>query len=347
MDINIRRLRHSACQIVQKEIEMKRIYYILAFLIFNLIQVSEGQEVQISAGFDTSAIFIGDQIKYTVTINKPLDYLLTIPVFKDTLVKNIEILKGPVIDSTSVDNRFVRIRHEYLVTSFDSGFYQVPPVYAEMRTESGIKRYYSDYSWLKVMRVNITPPDTASAIFDIVDPGKVPLTAGEIIPWIVAILAAGALIWLLLYLWKRLKKPETTIVDNKPKEPAHVIAFRELEKLKEEKLWQKGEIKLYYSRLTEIIRQYLLNRFTIPALEMTTVETLDALRNKGIEEDETFRKLRTILTGGDLVKFARYQPEPTENELHFDYAWDFVKSTMIVSPPPEEEVKAENVKEGI
>jgi len=326
---------------------MKKTGYILTFLVFNFFPVSEGQEVQVSAGFDTSAIFIGDQIKYTITVNKPNNYLLTIPVFRDTLVKNIEIIKGPVIDSTAIDNGFARIRHEYLVTSFDSGFYHVPPVYAELKTESGIKRFYSDYSWLKVLRVNITPSDTASGIFDIIDPGKVPVSFGEIISFILIVLAAAALLMFLLYLWKRFKKTEATPVKNEPEEPAHVIAFRELEKLKEEKLWQRGEIKQYYSRLTEIIRQYLMNRFSVPALEMTTFETLEALRKNGMEEDETFRKLRTVLTGGDLVKFAKYQPEPTENELHYDYAWDFVKSTMIISIPQEEEVKADIVKEGV
>jgi len=326
---------------------MKKIFYILGFLVFNFLSVSEGQEINVSAGFDTSAIYIGDQIKYTITINKPINYILSIPVFKDTLIKNIEILKGPVIDSTAIDNGFARIRHEYLVTSFDSGFYQVPPVYAEMKTESGIKRFYSDYSLLKVLRVNISPPDTASGIFDIIDPGKVPVTFGEIMPFILAILVVAALVWLLLYLRKRYKKHETTLVKTVPNEPAHVIAFRELEKLKEEKLWQRGEVKLYYSKLTEIIREYLMNRFSVPALEMTTLETLEALRKNGVEENETFRKLRTVLTGGDLVKFAKYQPEPTENELHFDFAWDFVKSTMLISSPQGEEVKADIVKEGV
>ncbi len=183
------------------------------------------------------------------------------------------------------------------------------------------------------MRVNIAPPDSASGIFDIIDPGRVPLTAGEIIPWI--LLAAGVLIiaWILAKLVKRFGKGRDTAVKQEITEPAHVIAFRKLEKLKDEKLWQTGEIKLYYSRLTEIIREYLMNRYSIPALELTTVETLEALLRNGIAEDEVFRKLRTILTGGDLVKFAKYQPEPSENEIHFDYAWEYVKATMKLPEP--------------
>ena len=53
------------------------------------------------------------------------------------------------------------------------------------------------------------------------------------------------------------------------------------------------------------------------------------LAKSGFKEDDSYRKLRTILTGADLVKFAKYNPEPSENELHFEYAWNFVIATMI------------------
>jgi len=54
-----------------------------------------------------------------------------------------------------------------------------------------------------------------------------------------------------------IQKSETVKEAYVPLEPAHVIAFRELEKLKNEELWQKGEIKRYYTILTDILRQYL------------------------------------------------------------------------------------------
>lgn len=286
------------------------------------------QEVKVKAEFDNARIFIGDQIKFSVTVEKPGNLNLAIPLFTDTLAGKIEILKGPVIDSSVTENGNVRIIHKYLVTSFDSGIYQIPPVYAELKTESEIRRYYSDYSWLEVMRVNITPPDTAAGIFDIIDPSKVPLTAGEVVPWVVLMAGAAIAAWLLARFLKRLKKGKPVSVRPEITEPAHVIAFRELEKLKNEKLWQKGEEKEYYSRLTEIIRQYIMNRYAIPALEMTTMEILETIIRHGTGENETYKKLRTVLTGGDLVKFAKYQPEPSENELHFEYSWDYVKATM-------------------
>ena len=121
------------------------------------------------------------------------------------------------------------------------------------------------------------------------------------------------------------KSKEVIIPENI--EPAHVIAFRELEKLMEEKLWQTGETKKYYTRLTEILRMYLENRFDVFSMELTTSETLDALLRTGFAKNDAFNKLKRVLTGADLVKFAKFKPEPSDNESNFKYAWDFVLET--------------------
>ena len=308
---------------------MKRISAILLY-IYVSISVINAQEVKVTAAFDSSKIYIGDQTNFIVTIDKPVSYLLSIPLFRDSLKKNIEILKGPSIDTSFLKDGKIRIVQKYLVTSFDSGYYQVSPVYAEMKGENGIKRFYSDYTNLEVIRVRITPPDTAARIFDIVKPYKAPLTAGEVLPWVLLVLLLCAAGWYLVKFIKKLRMKKTGEVFVPDPDPAHVIAFRQLEQLKQEKLWEKGELKNYYTRLSEIARLYLENRYNIYSMELTTVETLAELKKAGIKEDETFRKLRTVLTGADLVKFAKFNPEPSENELQFNFTWEYVDATKLV-----------------
>jgi hypothetical protein len=323
---------------------MKRTFTILLYIYVFLAGVT-AQEVNVTAKFDTSRIFLGDQIHYTLTVDKPASFVLSIPVFKDTIQKNLEILKGPVSDTSFLKDGRIRIRNSYLITSFDSGFYRVPPVYAELKEQSGIKRFYSDYAQLEVMRVKIAPADTAAKIYDIIKPYKAPITIGEIIPWVMIVLVAAALIWYIMRVIKKIrinKRGEEPVVNP---DPAHIIAFRELEKLKEEKLCEKGEIKLYYSRLTEILRQYLENRYGINSLEMTTAETLAELTKAGFKNDENYKKLKTILTGADLVKFAKYNPDASETVFHFDTAWEFVNSTKIEEPVPVPDVENKGGKE--
>jgi hypothetical protein len=285
------------------------------------------QNVKVTSSFDSARIYIGDQINFIVTIQQPANINLTLPVFKDSLMKNIEILSGPVFDSTQSGDGTINVVEKYLITSFDSGFYQVPPVYAELKSDEGIKRFYSDYSQLEVMRIKIAPADTAAKIYDIISPYRAPITLGEIIPWVLVLLLLSVLIWAGIRLLKRLRKKKSGVEEAVIIDPAHVIAFRELEILKNDQVWQKGEIKQYYTRLTGILRQYLENRYGVFSLEMTTAETLEALVKTGFKKDKAYNQLKSILTGADLVKFAKHKPDPVENDLHFQNSWNFVLVT--------------------
>ncbi len=305
------------------------------------------QEISVSAAFDSTRIYIGDQTGFTLTVDQPADMSLDLPEFRDTIRKNIEVLAGPITDTTKGEGGKIRITEKYLVTSFDSGSYVVDPVYVEISGEDGLKRFFSDYSYLKVMRVNLTPPDTATGIFDIIEPYRAPVTAGEIFPWVLIAAALAVVIWLIVRIIKRLRKKEIKPEQPVKKDPPHVVAFRELEILRDAELWQKGEIKLYYSRLTEILRQYIEDRYGVCSMELTTEETLRALVRTGFKRDKVYELLRSFLTDADLVKFAKHEPSPAENDICFNNAWQFVSETMEkpVTETPENSKDSEKNKE--
>ena len=319
---------------------MKKLIFSI-FLYISIISSSFGQDVNVKSSFDSTRIYLGDQVKFTITIDKPSGLNLSIPVLKDTLCKNIDIISGPRTDSASLQNGRTKIIEKYLITSFDSGRYQVSPVYVEAKNEGGIKRYYSDYSVLDVLRVKIAPADTTAKIFDIIKPYKAPVTLGEMLPWILIIILAGVIAYAVFRFLRKLKKSENGTEAYFPPESAHVIAFRELERLKNEELWQKGETKKYYTTLTEILRQYLENRFRVYSLELTTSETLEALVKTGFKRNGSYNDLRSVLYGADLVKFAKYKPVPEENETHFQNSWNFVMATK------EDEMVANRVEEKV
>ena len=214
-----------------------------------------------------------------------------------------------------------------------------------MKNENGLKRFYSDYSRLEVMRVKAAPADTTAKIYDIIKPYRAPVTVGEILPWILLAAILGILAWVILRFIRKNKKSDTGPETFINPEPAHVIAFRELEKLREEQLWQKGAIKIYYTRLTEILRQYLENRFRVFSLELTTDETLDSLLKTGFKKDGSYNLLKTVLTGADLVKFAKHIPEPTENESQYQKSWDFVLATRVIEVLTGEAVEKNSKRE--
>jgi hypothetical protein len=119
----------------------------------------------------------------------------------------------------------------------------------------------------------------------------------------------------------------------------HEWALMELERLRVKKLWQAGKVKEYHTALTDILRKYIEDRFLLKALESTTAEIIDDLKEVINFPVESRMKLSEILTTADLVKFAKFIPAPNDNEKSMEDAVGFITSTYTVKDRPEREEK--------
>jgi hypothetical protein len=136
---------------------------------------------------------------------------------------------------------------------------------------------------------------------------------------------------------------------EKPKEPAHVVALRELDRIKDEKLWQKDKTKQYYSEVTDVIRTYIEDRFEIRAMEQTTDEIMTSFRyRRDLLNEKSMGNLSQILSLADLVKFAKYHPLPDDDNLTLVNSYFFINETKKEElKKPEPTVKSdENTEEG-
>jgi hypothetical protein len=125
--------------------------------------------------------------------------------------------------------------------------------------------------------------------------------------------------------------------------PPHELALEKLDKLQEEQLWQKGQIKDYYSVLTYIAREYLENRYKVPALESTTGEILRRLTGFPDIDQDLLNTLRQILTSSDMVKFAKAEPAATFHTEALEKTRQFI--TVTQAKPEEEETADEEETE--
>lgn len=305
---------------------MKKTIALAAFL--SCFFLVEGQDITVTSAPDTSAIYIGDQIHFKVTASLSGKGEVTLSTAADTLSAKIIILGKPGRDTLTMPDGSRAIIDDYLITSFETGTHTIPPFYAEIASGDTVLRYYSDYSELVVSRPEITPADTSDVIFDIVAPRKAPLTFRDILPWVIMAGMIALIVWLLArYLprnpVKRLMKPAP------PAEPSHLIALRELGRLKDEQLWQKGEIKEYYSRLSEILRRYIDGRFGISSPELTTDETVRMLQRAAVLQQSEMSVIKEILSVSDMVKFAKYLPQAEIHENAYESSLKFVELTKI------------------
>ena len=304
---------------------MKRIIALISALCL-LHAAASAQEVKVTSAPDTTAILIGDQTGFTVSAVIPSGTVAGLSEAGDTLAGQIVVLRRSPRDSTAGPDGKIIISDRYLITAFDSGTYNIPPFYAEVASGDTLLRYYSENSSLRVLRPDVTPPDSTDVIFDIVPPRRAPVTFAEIVPWLVIALVAAVLLYLLARFLPR--NPLRRFVRPlPPPDPAHVIALRELSALSSEELWQKGEIKEYYSRLSDILRRYIDNRYGISSPELTTDETVRVLQRAAVTTGAQMSVVKEILSLSDMVKFAKYVPDSSLHESCHEDAIKFVEET--------------------
>jgi hypothetical protein len=283
------------------------------------------QQYKVSSAFDSTTIRIGDQIKLHFDVDMPLNAKVSFPSFKDTITGKIEVIKTFRPDSSKKDGK-LHIRQDLLITSFDSGYHQIPPL--NFAFEVGNSR-----DTLKTvplyLTVNALPVDTTKEIKDIKAPLGVPFS---ILDYWQYILGFFGLIFIAFAVWYviKLRKKQPLFGGFRAADPPHIIALRELDGLRAEKLWQQDKTKQYYTRLTEIIRTYIERRYEIDALEMTSDEILIALKNAQMDDFSQIELLQKMFQTADLVKFAKGQPLPDENEVNLLNAYQFVNNTKII-----------------
>jgi len=288
---------------------------------------------RVVARLSADSLWIGDQFTLEVEVDKDLTQLVDFPSYlgeggvPGTLGQSVEVLSESPVDTLARDGRAVTIRKRYLLTVFEAGRYNLglfPALYADKNIVDTLRSTDS----LRFI-VQTFPIDTLSMdIRDIRPPLAAPVKAGEWLGWAVLAFFAAQLLFALVYIIRHraAKATGSRRRANRPDDPPHVAAIRELERLHGEKLWQNQRHKLYYTRLTDIVRQYIESRYDIGAMEMTSDEITAALHGLGIPE-RSHDQIRRLLSTADYVKFAKYVPGPDDNEQVWNDAYYFIEET--------------------
>ncbi len=301
-------------------------HFLLFILIFYNISILP-QAIFVESSVDTTNYLIGDRVNYSLKITADKNVYPIQPFFRDSL-KNIDILKefDPVISETQTEKFF---EYKYILTRFDSAEVTLPAIKVDYRIEGDTTLYtiLSNPVSFSVHRITVSLEED---IKDIKPPFRIALNWWMIALWI---LISLIIIVLLIYLYKKYfrKKSVKEVVQLKKIEiPAHITALSRLDKLESEKLWQRGLVKEYHSDITEIIREYFEKRFDLPALEMTTSESLENL-TRHPEARNIIDITEKFLNNADLVKFAKYRPLSSVNEEMMLQAREIVNTTIPVN----------------
>ena len=253
----------------------------------------------------------------------------------DTLNAFVEVSERLQADTTDLGNDRIQINRDIIVQSFDSGMYVIPA----FKYVIGKDTFKSNELTLKVLPVKV---DSLPNIHDLKPVAAPPFFFSDYLPeflvkywWLIilvlVLIAAGIYAY-----FKWFKKGELPLRKKEKVIPPYDEAIMKLTQLKSEHLWEAGQEKEYFTRLTDILRNYIDRRFEINAMEMTSSQIIDVLR-KNEETMPVNEQLSKILEMADFVKFAKMRPLPEDNEVAYQRALNFVNETKPVEVVPEEE----------
>lgn len=303
---------------------MKNKLVILIVVLLGCIAGVKAQNIEYIAELDTNYIMIGDQIHLKMKVKADPGVRVVFPLLKDTIVSGVEVISGPVRDSIREKDGRMLIQEAYLITSFDSGVYRIPPLPIQVEKESYNNVLRTDPMQLIV---NTYAVDQQKGNYDIVMPIATPWTFAEILPYLLWVLLGLVILLLVWWIIKKRRANKPLFAIEKPAIPPYDLAMKALNEIKEEKLWQSGKTKEYYTQLTDAIRNYLDGELDIPAMEQTSFETMRFLEGCREVAAPLKDKLGMMFETADFVKFAKAMPLPDENARNLDIAFEFVNHT--------------------
>ena len=283
----------------------------LLYCIFSLVcPILYAQEVKVET--NTKNIKIGEQIHYKISVENSNGNVVTFP--EGQTFMPLEMVKARDTDTIRNGASYTLIK-EYYLTQFDEGKYTIP----RQRVRISDKDYYLDSLQIEVHTIAI---DTLKQpLYEIKPITNVanPTSSMAWLWWLLGALAIIALLFLSYFFVFRRKKlsPE----EKRKKLLPFDRAIQDLKELQNSKYLIESKHKEYYTRLTDIVKEYLEDEVHILAKESTTDELLtkiNLLQSEGKLNlsQETILNLKRVLQNADLVKFAK--SKPSDNNAEYD-----------------------------
>ncbi len=322
------------------KITIKILYCIIViFTIFNFNQLI-AQNVTLKLSMDSAYIIMGKQTTIHVDAVVPkndtgkiLEYDLS------SILPLVEVVKQGERDTLDIGNDRNQIKQDIIIQSFDSGLYTLPPIKYKSTSES----ISSNEIVLKVIPVNVDSMTTIIGLKD--DIFQYKSKWYDILPdfvtdyWyqlISLIILSVIAIYIILSLLKQ--RSIITPIVKKKIIPPYELAMQKIIKLKEDKVWERGNEKEYYTRLIDILREYLVSRFGIYAMEMTSSQIIYAIKNCEDSKNQ-LPYIEELLHITDFVKFAKFSPLPEENIKAMNIAIKFLEETKPIILPENDNTK--------
>ena len=303
----------------------------ILFLIFALMASTglKAQNVEVEGKVNDTKVQVGKPFTLDLSLKVPYGWFVEWNDFAiDTLSEQIDIIKRSEVERTADADSNVIVKQQLTLMTFDTGQIQLPAVgltYAKSFDDPDRLKAYTDPINLYSTTITV---DTTMAYKPIVEPIAAPIQMKDVYPWLLGVLLLALAIFGIWY-WRKHRKVKVDAEGNiirGPGIPPYDKAVGDLKKLREEKIWQSGKVKEYFSSLTDIAREYIEGQFGVNAVEMTTDDILEEIKPLHFPK-ETYDKLKNTMGVADLVKFAKYSASTLESDTALSSMTEFVNES--------------------
>lgn len=319
-------------------------------------------QVTVDAKIDRAQIRIGEQASITLEVSADKDVHVDFPHYPaapgaeaggepiSMMVDGVEVVEELPVDTLLIDDgKRMTLKEQYTITSFDPNLYYIPP----MKVTVAGKTYATKQNLaLKVVTV---PIDTTEMdiypLKDVMDPTfdqEIWKERKGTMVWALVLLVLTVVLVVIAILLKD-NKPILQRIRLKPRIAPHKAAMEKIERIKSESAWQQTDDELvipnevtkeYYTQLTDTLREYIRERYGFNAMEMTSEEIIAQLQS--LNDPTALNELRELFTTADLVKFAKYRTQISENDRYLLSAIEYINTTK-----QEEEAQPQNQPEEV
>ncbi len=304
-------------------------YVLILMAMFALLGGLNAQNVEVEGKVDNTKVQVGKPFTLDLSLKVPYGWFVEWNDFAiDTLSEQLDIIKRGNVERTADADSNVIVKQQLTLMTFDTGQIQVPAVgltYAKSFDDPMRMQAFTEPIDLYATTIAV---DTLQPYKPIVGPIDAPIQMKEVFPWILGVLLLALVVVGILY-WRKHRKTKVDADGNivrGPVIPPYDKAVDDLKRLREEKMWQSGKVKEYFSTLTDIAREYIEGQFGVNAVEMTTDDILEEVKPLRFSS-ETYNKLKETMEVADLVKFAKYSSSSLESENAMNSMTDFVNES--------------------
>ncbi|MBR5199960.1 MAG: hypothetical protein IKW20_09100 [Bacteroidales bacterium] len=322
-------------------------YRLFTYLIFSLFAISamaqepdsltfkKGKVVPMDGAFiqqlqERDSVLIADQLCYGFELKGVEEGTqFALPQWQNDEKGGVMVVSSWQVDTVKMTKpkkgmpRLLDIKAGLVITSFDEGTYELPAITVGRLSKDGVV----DTLVFDPIRLEVKtmPLDTATfQPHDIKGQIRYPVTLAEILPWfllslVVALLVAGAVYLIIKYR----RKHDPMYIKS---DPAHIVALRKLDQYRGNKMWAADKQKVFYSGVTDALREYISSRYGISAMEMTTAEIFKEMKSTDAPEALQM-EMKELFERADFVKFAKYIASEEDNASVLPVAVRFVTET--------------------